>query len=271
MNISQIRECWVEHADKNNDASIQMWDSASKDYREKANLIWKTDNFLKLLSCFVNFSNIKSVLDIGCGVGLYTIALAEKVNKSIGIDFSPNMIRYANERAKKGNIKNVQFICKDWCKLDIRKEKFEKDFDLVIAYMSPAICSAETFEKLIACSKKYCYFVKPTIRKDCIFHEVEKLVGLEKGCNGSDETISFAFDMALQLGYKPNLTYRDEIWKFEKTLEEAYAWYIGRVKTYKNLTDIEEKKLREYLNSISNNGKVKETIKTTIVSMYWEV
>ena len=38
-----------------------------------------------------------SVLDIGCGAGRFTIPLAERGMKVVGIDYSSEMIRLANE------------------------------------------------------------------------------------------------------------------------------------------------------------------------------
>jgi ubiquinone/menaquinone biosynthesis C-methylase UbiE len=48
-------------------------------------------------------------LDIGCGIGYFTIPAAEmlKRGKAIGIDIMEEMLRHAEERA--GNIKNIEF------------------------------------------------------------------------------------------------------------------------------------------------------------------
>jgi SAM-dependent methyltransferase len=43
---------------------------------------------------------VKNFLDVGCGSGQLVIELAEKVSKSIGIDFAPEMIRISRENAK---------------------------------------------------------------------------------------------------------------------------------------------------------------------------
>ncbi|WP_027398500.1 class I SAM-dependent methyltransferase [Anaerovorax odorimutans] len=267
MNIEKLKEVWINHADKNVDESIKMWDSFSESYKEKPTLKWETNEFLKLIDKTVNVSKDMKSLDIGCGAGGYTMALAEKVKKAVGIDFSPSMIKLAKEK----EVDNAEFICADWDKFDIKKEKFEKNFDIVFAHMTPAINNAYTFEKLIACSKKYCFIAKPTRRKDPILEEIKKIAGLEDYYQNFDESITYAFDMVWQLGYCPYFFYRDEVWESEKTLEEAYEWYIRRVKTYKNISQSVENDLKKYLNSILVNGKIHEKTTTTIVNMYWQI
>lgn len=271
MKINSIRETWINPANKDINEKIKVWDSVSTDYKEKQIPKWESNNFLKLLDSSMDLSQITSVLDVGCGAGTYTVALAEKVNKAVGVDLSPNMIRFAKEKAKEYNLNNTEFICGDWDKFDINNENFEKSFDLVFAHMTPAINSAATFEKLIKCSRKYCFFTKPTRRKDSVMDEVEKMVGLKSNNTSSDEKITYAFDMLWQLGYCPQFSYHNEVWKPEKTMEQAYAWYIGRVKTKKNISSLEEAKIKEYLHSIAVDGKIHEIITSTIVTMYWKI
>lgn len=71
------------------------------------------------------------VLDLGCGPGLWTHLLAEKVKPNgrvVGFDFSPNLINYAMENLKKDPLSNI---------IEFRKGNFydtsfkENTFDLV--------------------------------------------------------------------------------------------------------------------------------------------
>ena len=49
----------------------------------------------------VKLNNDINVLDVGCGGGAYSIALASKVKNVVGVDFSPKMIELANDTKKK--------------------------------------------------------------------------------------------------------------------------------------------------------------------------
>jgi len=271
MNIEEIRKNWVNKADKDMDASIKMWDSASLYYKEKPMPEWESNDFLKDLNATIEMTKDMTVLDIGCGAGVYTIALAEKVSHAVGFDLSPKMIQFAKERAQKAGADNVEFIAGDWNEFDVKKEKFEKKFDLVFAHMSPGINSAETFEKMIACSKKHCFLVKSARRKDFIMDQVIDLAGIENNAETTDENITYAFQMLWELGYCPRFTCRQEEWDVEKPLEEAYIWYISRVKTYKTITEEEETKLKDYLKSVAVEGKIHDKTSTTVVTIYWSI
>lgn len=271
MNIEEIRKSWINKANKDIGASIKMWDSASTYYREKPLPKWECNDFLKDLNATIELTKDMKVLDIGCGAGVYSIALAEKVNRVVGFDFSPKMIQYAKERAQKTGVDNVEFIAGDWNEFDVKKENFEKKFDLVFAHMTPGINSAETLGKMLACAKNHCFLVKSARRKDLIMDQVIHLAGVDNKAETSDENIIYAFQMLWELGYCPRFTCRQEEWLVEKPLEEAYIWYINRVKTYKNISDLEELKLKDYLNTVAIEGKIQDKTSTTVITIYWQM
>ncbi|MHA1873421.1 MAG: class I SAM-dependent methyltransferase, partial [Candidatus Heimdallarchaeaceae archaeon] len=53
----------------------------------------------------------ETVLDIACGSGRHAIALSEKGFKVVGIDYSENIIKIANNISK--NVDNVEFFVVD--------------------------------------------------------------------------------------------------------------------------------------------------------------
>lgn len=59
-----------------------------------------------------------SILDLGCGPGLYTEKLAEKGHALTGVDFSANSIRYAKKSAKKKKL-NISYIRQNYLDLEI--------------------------------------------------------------------------------------------------------------------------------------------------------
>ena len=68
----------------------------------------------------------KSVVDFGCGPGLYTERLA-KTNASItGIDFSKNSIEYARNRAKDEKL-NIQYVHQNYLEFDA-----DEQYDLIM-------------------------------------------------------------------------------------------------------------------------------------------
>ncbi len=72
----------------------------------------------------------KTVLDIGCGPGHYSVALAGKgASYVVGIDFAPAMIDLARSRAAEAGVAEIcEFVCEDFMTYE-----FGQTFDYSIA------------------------------------------------------------------------------------------------------------------------------------------
>jgi SAM-dependent methyltransferase len=68
--------------------------------------------------------NPKNIIDIGCGGGATTFAIADSIGASgsvIGVDISQSLIRDCRLRAEHQGIKNIEFICGDAASIDMPK------------------------------------------------------------------------------------------------------------------------------------------------------
>ncbi len=70
----------------------------------------------------------ESVLDLACGEGTFALEMAKAGYKVTGVDLSPEMLRLANEKAKKENAV-IDFINRD-----MRLLQFNGEFDLVTCW-----------------------------------------------------------------------------------------------------------------------------------------
>lgn len=86
----------------------KFYDDISTEYDEMINFPKLIDSRKELLSKFIK-PDYKSAIDIGCGSGVDSIALALNGLKVKGYDPSAKMIKKAKENAKKFN-KNIKFI-----------------------------------------------------------------------------------------------------------------------------------------------------------------
>ena len=120
------------------------------------------------------------ILDIGCGAGRFSLALAKSGAQVTGTDVSSEMIMAAKELAEKEHLENVSFFHADWASLDIEKMGFLKNFDLVFAHMTPAVADYHTLEKMCNCSKNKCFLVKPSRRSDMVLDGAFQAAGIEK-------------------------------------------------------------------------------------------
>src|SRR4030066_1168561 len=83
----------------------------------------------------------KTVLDAGCGNGYWSMTLAKKAKKVVGIDFSEELIKAAELRY---SAPNLEFITRDLRKLNFP----DNNFDIVLCNM--ALMDVEDLDKAIA-------------------------------------------------------------------------------------------------------------------------
>src|SRR5574337_147 len=74
----------------------------------------------------------RTVLDVGCGNGRLTFALAEETGRIIGIDRSDQVIEQANQRARTLGLDRITFVCCDAERIDYSELG---PIDLVVAHL----------------------------------------------------------------------------------------------------------------------------------------
>ena len=65
-----------------------------------------------------------SILDLGCGPGLYSEKLTQKGHELTGVDFSANSIAYAKEQAENKQL-NIRYLNQDYTQLDLPANEFD--------------------------------------------------------------------------------------------------------------------------------------------------
>jgi 2-polyprenyl-3-methyl-5-hydroxy-6-metoxy-1,4-benzoquinol methylase len=119
-----------------------------------------------------------SVLDYGCGTGLVSFALSDKVKRVVGLDNSENMLKVYNEKASKIGLENIAGL-----KHDINKDKLDKDrYDLVVTNMTMHhIKDTDMFiNKLSSSLKKNGFLAIADLEtEDGTFHSADNNDGVE--------------------------------------------------------------------------------------------
>lgn len=151
--LEQLKQTWVSGQTNTPVLQQQIWDRAAERYGGLPIPDFETDAFLRELDRAIFLDKTMRILDIGCGSGVYSMALAPRVAQAVGVDISPNMIACANDRSQTLGLDNTQFQCLDWAGADIDALGFRGGFDVVFAHMTPAVADYNTFEKLCACSR----------------------------------------------------------------------------------------------------------------------
>ncbi|MBV5279379.1 MAG: methyltransferase domain-containing protein, partial [Campylobacteraceae bacterium] len=137
-------------------SSSVLWNKKAKQYaRFSQNKNTFQHNILeKIAQRGIHFEG-KTVLDIGCGTGIYTLLIANLAHKVMALDFSQEMLTILEIDARNENLlSKISFTCKAW---DAYEE--EERFDISFSSMSPAFKSDEDFEKMHDSAKEYCVYL----------------------------------------------------------------------------------------------------------------
>ena len=89
-----------------------------------------------------------TVLDLYCGVGTITLAMAKAAGKVIGVEVVPQAVEDAKENAKRNGIENVEFFCGDAGQAALQLEKEGIQADVVVVDPPRKGLNADTIEAL---------------------------------------------------------------------------------------------------------------------------
>lgn len=132
----------------------ELWNTEAQRYASTPTACFESDGFLKILEASGVLNPQVHVLDLGCGPGIYSVAIAGRVKEVLGLDISEGMLEYARRRALCENRPNCSFSVIDWQHADLQALNLAKAFDVAVARLTPAINTSEDMDKLIACARK---------------------------------------------------------------------------------------------------------------------
>lgn len=269
MDVLTVSDLWKPKSGSLG-SGVEMWNSRAEHF--SAMELPKAENSLGMRIIQRENMVVKGsrALDVGCGGGRFSFALEKIGAEMTATDFSPQMIKNAGENGKSSG-SNVNFSVDDWHTVDLKEKGWDNKFDLVLAHMTPAIESADTFMKLIEASRNWVLMVKPTRRTNLVMDELNRLVGAEQDTKSLDETVAYAFDLAWMSGFNPRFEYEEQVWESDMPLEEAITHYTLRIESLHEITNDDKAKIRNYLESMAKDGTIHETTHTTVVAMYWKV
>ena len=147
---------------------MNKWDKKARNYSRYSEDKNSFENriFDALSSLHVEFQD-KTLLDIGCGTGVYTLHLAKECLHVDGIDSSKEMLEVLKEDAKEQNITNINALHVNWNEFTCKET-----YDYAFCTMSPAIRDDEDLEKMNTIAKTKIYLGWAGKRET---HIIEKL------------------------------------------------------------------------------------------------
>ncbi len=268
LDMAALKELWPEPV-INEEANTAWWDSRAARFASSRKGGQKGQDSLCLQVIDregMVFPGCR-VLDVGCGAGAYAFALARREALVEGIDISPKMIARAVEEDCKG----TRFSVENWKSLDLEGRGWMGAFDLVLANMTPAVSSAESFLKLAQAGRRWCLMVKSIRRTDAVGDTLRDRLGIETHGQAYEPALAHAFHLLWFQGLRPRVEYEDKAWESCLPLEEAVKSYALRLSVYKKLSGADMKNLRRTLEELAVEGVVHEQTALTRAALMWRL
>jgi SAM-dependent methyltransferase len=152
-----------------------------------------------------------SVIDVGCGPGLFVTEFAHTAKHATGLDFSARFIDYARKYAAVLGVKNVDFRQCDFNGLNIEEAGLVGAYDLVFTSITPAASGKGCLDKLMRMSRRWCYNASFVHAEDDLAERVSRDVFGHELVPRWDGRGFYALANLLWLsGYYPETSYYDE-------------------------------------------------------------
>ena len=250
------------------------WDRAARSYDKDENELFSRKIEKTLMFFKTNYGPLEgcTVLDIGCGTGFLARHLARSGCRVTGIDFSPKMIERARQELPPELETRVRFHTADWHRVDLEKEGWQRSFDLVIAFMCPAISTPDSFFKLMDASKRTCAVRGwASKRKHAILDRLWELI-MEKKLDDKPRNFLYKINLLFSMGLFPELTFDSVEWNESAPVEEELANQLAFFRKVSNLEKKElERTIRDYLEHIARNGTIVREHKGITGTALWEI
>jgi len=141
---------------KSSGQNASLWDKKANQYNRFSH---DTHSFQHLILNKIAHRGItfegKTILDIGCGTGVYTLHIAKNALHVTALDFSQEMLNILHHDALQEHLdKKLTLICNSWSDF-----KTDTPFDIIYSSMSPAFKSDADFAKMHALSKEDCIYL----------------------------------------------------------------------------------------------------------------
>lgn len=105
--------------------------------------------------------NGKSILDVGAATGGFTVPFAERGARVTSVETSPPQIELLKENVSGIPNGSVDIVSLPFEDIDIPEKGWQKQFDLVFVSMCPVLTDWESVERILSCSREFCYMSLP--------------------------------------------------------------------------------------------------------------
>lgn len=231
----------------------EIWDKKAKSYSKfDGNLNEFQIRFFKILKDFgVNFKN-KTLVDIGCGTGIYSLYLAGICKMVLGVDSSTKMLEELNLKKAEFKINNLQTINSDF-----KNFKTADKFDIVFLTMSPALQSEDDFNKFMNLGNLRIYLNWEEPKNSSMLEPFYKIYKKnDKNKNTASNLQNFLI--------KNNISYKTEVLKEIRSANRSFNEAFENTIWHLEISGIkyDENKIKNTLLKMQKDGFIEDVIKS---------
>ena len=162
----------------------QAWNQRSEffvELHERADRKAQVTHFLKYLKEHDLLPQLPAkTLDIGCGVGDYSLGLAFEGYEATGIDLSDGMIEGARKLSEMEHV-DLDLYVGPWSEVTRMGLGWDRDFDLTYSFFCPVMFDPDNVRAMSRTSKGKCLLVAFAGRQDTIVDHLTKQLYGEEG------------------------------------------------------------------------------------------
>lgn len=279
--------CWSEYWKSllddaeamTDDGQVSFWNRRSSSYSESIDTDASWDVTVERVLGLLEESGFSvrgsRVLDIGAGPGPIALPLARAGAEVTALDISSGMLELLKEKAASEGLTIHTLEC-SWWTADIDALGLRGNFDLVISSMTPAVKDLGTFDKMMACSRRFCYY--SGFLKTCHGHSYRDVY---RAVFNDDHRhpefgmphmyMLYPFMHLYTLGYRPLIRLDHSFWKGEEDWQVAAEGAIESLGRDTDLDDGKKEQIREYFRNVSIDGRYCTESEVYTGMMVWTV
>lgn len=249
----------------------ELWNAMAKRFDSLQTPQWETDSFLQIVAQLPIWEQKPpAAMDLGCGAGRFSVALAPRCREVVGTDISNEMIDFANRKKEAAKAGNITFFCEDWAAVDPMERGYAKRFDLIIAHMTPALDSLSALQKMNDCCKGYCAMATHYRRESPLLAQLLDQIGKQEAPRKASHIPEF-FTYLYDIGMQPQVTLYDREDTRTMIPEEAVEFYCSEVQRTTAVTPEVETMIQDFVRQQTVNGAVTNPVYSKIAAMTWTV
>jgi len=211
------------------------------------------------------------VLDIGCGTGVYTLPLAKRAARVVGLDLSAAMLRRLEAERQEQGLENISTVHGAWTEAIVAQHGqhgLDKAFDIVWAAMTPAVRSAADLARMNRCSRGWCVYIGwGGVRRNPLMEEAFHAHGLTFGPPPGAKAMQAAL---AGMGIDAPIETIPHSWQREESVEESCEHVRSFIEAQSEAVPQAEIIRKLVCRCADSNGRVRHQTEMEMGMMVWQ-